>query len=60
MLRSLEHLSMTNVPSQLSTNPFVVQQVPMALSEIEANVNWQELAELHSQRLKNSKDASEK
>jgi hypothetical protein len=34
MLRSLEHLSMTNVPSHLSSNPFVVQQVPMALEEI--------------------------
>ena len=34
MLRSLEQLSMTNVPNRLSTNPFVVQQVPILLSQI--------------------------
>jgi hypothetical protein len=40
MLRSLEHLSMTNVPSQLSSNPFVVQQVPIMLTQIEKDKNW--------------------
>lgn len=40
MLRSLEHLSMTNVPSNLSSNPFIVEQVPMVLAEIEKNIDW--------------------
>lgn len=58
MLRSLEHLSMTNVPSHLSSNPFVVQQVPMALEEIERSVDWAELANEHKQRLKQSLDVT--
>ena len=45
MLRSLEQLSMTNVPSQLSSNPFIVEQVPVVLEQIQKNVNWKELAE---------------
>lgn len=60
MLRSLEHLSMTNVPSQLSSNPFVVQQVPILLSQIEKNTDWKELAEEQLEKLKNSKDQTEK
>jgi hypothetical protein len=60
MLRSLEHLSMTNVPSQLSSNPFVVQQVPIMLTQIEKNKNWKEMAEEHSAKLKMNKDESEK
>jgi hypothetical protein len=34
MLRSLEELSMMNVPSNLTTNPFVVQQVPVVYTNI--------------------------
>ena len=40
MLRSLEHLSMTNVPSNLANNPFIVEQVPMVIAQIEKSVNW--------------------
>ena len=35
MLRSLEELSIMNVPSQLSQNPFVVQQIPQIKTAIE-------------------------
>jgi len=49
---------MTNVPSHLSSNPFVVQQVPMALEEIEKNINWTDLAHEHMQRLKQSMDVT--
>jgi len=45
MLRSLEELSMMNVPTHLTSNPFVVQQVPIILSNISAGVNWKELAQ---------------
>lgn len=34
MLRSLEHLSMTSVPANLSSNPFVVQQIPVISSQL--------------------------
>ena len=34
MLKSLEELSIMNVPSQLSQNPFVVQQVPQIMTAI--------------------------
>jgi len=45
MLRSLEELSMMNVPTHLTINPFVVQQVPMIASNICNNRNWKELSE---------------
>lgn len=60
MLRSLEHLSMTNVPSQLASNPFMVQQVPMFLAQIEKNVNWKDLAAEHQEKLKQTLDQSER
>ena len=40
MLRSLEELSMMNVPTHLTINPFVVQQVPVIASSICNNRNW--------------------
>jgi hypothetical protein len=60
MLRSLEHLSMTNTPTHMTTNPFIVEQVPMALEEIERNVNWEELANEQKLKLKQSLDLSER
>jgi len=36
---------MMNVPTHLTSNPFVVQQVPVILSNISAGINWKELAQ---------------
>lgn len=58
MLRSLEELSIMNVPTHLTSNPFVVQQIPIIASEISKGRNWEELAKLHLERLKQSMDES--
>jgi hypothetical protein len=60
MLRSLEELSLMNVPTHLSSNPFVVQQVPVILSRISTGVDWKELASEHKERLKQSMDITER
>ncbi len=44
MLRSLEELSIMNVPTHLTTNPFVVQQIPIIATEICRGQDWDELA----------------
>jgi hypothetical protein len=49
-----------NVPTHLSSNPFVVQQVPVILSRISTGVNWKELASEHKERLKQSMDVTER
>ncbi len=60
MLRSLEELSIMGVPTHLTSNPFVVQQVPMIASALASNKNWKELAEKHTVRLMQSMDQSER
>ena len=44
MLRSLEELSIMNVPTHLTVNPFAVQQLPVIASAICQNRDWKELA----------------
>jgi threonine dehydratase len=44
------------VPTHLVTNPFVVEQMPILVSRISNNRNWQEIAEEHAGRLKQSMD----
>ena len=51
---------MMNVPTHLTINPFVVQQVPMIASNICNNRNWKELSEQHLTRLCQSMDESER
>lgn len=60
MLRSLEELSIMNVPTHLSINPFVVQQVPIIATQICHNRDWKEMAEEHRGRLSQSMDESER
>lgn len=60
MLRSLEELSIMNVPTHLSTNPFVVEQVPIIATQISHNKDWKEMAEDHHVRLCQSMDESER
>ena len=60
MLRSLEELSMMNVPTHLSSNPFVVQQMPIIASAISKGRDWKELAEKHAIWLKQSMDETER
>jgi zinc finger MYND domain-containing protein 10 len=60
MLRSLEELSLMNVPTHLTVNPFVVQQVPIIASQISQNRNWQELREESLTRLSQSMDESDR
>lgn len=45
MLRSLEELSMMNVPTHLTSNPFVVQQMPLIAGMISKDKNWVEIAQ---------------
>jgi hypothetical protein len=59
MLRSLEQLSMMNVPERTVT-PVVINQVPMALEQIERNVKWEELVGSFRERLKSSRDEEER
>lgn len=40
MLRSLEELSIMNVPTHLSSNPFVVQQMPIIASQVCYQQDW--------------------
>lgn len=51
---------MTNVPSQLSSNPFVVQQVPIISSQLENIQNWNEIIAEHKERLKKNLDETER
>jgi hypothetical protein len=44
MLRSLEELSIMNVPTHLTTHPFVVQQIPIIATEISRGKDWDALA----------------
>jgi hypothetical protein len=58
MLRALEELSIMNVPTHLTINPFVVQQLPVIASKIKQNRDWKALAEEHIARLTQSMDES--
>ena len=49
-----------NVPTHLTVNPFVVQQVPMVASQILQGRDWQQLAEEALHRLTQSMDDSER
>jgi phosphoenolpyruvate synthase/pyruvate phosphate dikinase len=60
MLRSLEELSLMNVPTHLTVNPFVVQQMPIIATNISRNSDWKELAEEHKHRLMQSMDQTER
>jgi hypothetical protein len=40
MLRSLEELSIMNVPAQSLSNPFIVQVLPQMKSKICQNRDW--------------------
>ena len=44
MLRSLEELSLMQVPTHLTVSPFVVQQVPVISAAITKDQDWKELA----------------
>jgi hypothetical protein len=60
MLRSLEELSIMNVPTHLTSNPFVVQQMPILGTKICKGQDWDELAHEHLERLKQSMDETER
>ena len=60
MLRSLEELSLMQVPTHLTVSPFVVQQMPIIASAITKDQDWKEIAREHAERLKQSMDESEK
>lgn len=60
MLRSLEELSLMNVPTHLTTNPFVVEQVPVIANQICHNKDWKEMAQEHFVKLSQSMGESEK
>lgn len=49
-----------SVPTHLTTNPFVVQQIPIIASQICKNKDWNKLAEEQILRLNQSMDESEK
>jgi hypothetical protein len=59
MLRSLEQLSIMSVPERRGV-PVVINQVPVALEQIERDVEWGELVERFRGRLRSSRDEEER